>query len=595
MALIRAPIDTPIIDLDFKAKGQFLTAPWQKYFPGMQSRLEDAVNRPALDIREFNSLVSEGDYSLAINAAIANQATAGGGIVRAPAITLGISQKIAHASNVDFRGAGRRATTIKVLDGAAGSNFYDDASGGGRYAMLCMNYVEDARISGMTFDANSANNDWTARPFNHVIASGMKYSMAEDLWFKNNPVGYLVTGGGSPSAPFHIFSCEDNIFLRLVSVGTPWPTILEGSSGFASFAGLRNFWGWCFLSGLNDGGFTSNGATGNGIDEMFYRCGVNNSTGSMAGSGAAFAAEAATGMIVESCWAYNMDGYAGNIGYSSRGVRFLNFTGRNVGTLIFIGSGVGSVDEDIDIFNAYGEGGNGDGYGVLMSGSPKHVNIHDSYFRYFKKDGIADYTHGGSWRSIRRNKFYNIGKTIAGGGSVDACVRIDPQSLSVLSNVVVRDNEAVDDQGGAARTLDYGVYAFIPAGARNWDIRDNRADGIDGQFMYEASGTFASVENGKYENNDDTLYAMFESPIGAPVVAASTIVALCRTFHITGATAIDTVSLTPGLVTNKLRVFLDGPCNFTTGGNMAKAVTGVAGRILDLELDVGTNKWYPSY
>jgi hypothetical protein len=95
-------------------------------------------------------------------------------------------------------------------------------------------------------------------------------------------------------------------------------------------------------------------------------------------------------------------------------------------------------------------------------------------------------------------------------------------------------------------------------------------------------------------------YASFTSggdSVGAAIASATTIAPIGRITHITGTTAVATVTLPPSCPANGCRIVLipDGLWSTTNAGNIAIATTGVVSKALHLVYDTGTSKWYPSY
>ena len=86
--------------------------------------------------------------------------------------------------------------------------------------------------------------------------------------------------------------------------------------------------------------------------------------------------------------------------------------------------------------------------------------------------------------------------------------------------------------------------------------------------------------------------------VGAQLVAAATIAPTNLVHHITGATAVSTITVPPSLpATGGCFTLIPDAAGSTTstGGNIALATTTAASKQLILCYDPGTSKWYPSY
>ena len=83
---------------------------------------------------------------------------------------------------------------------------------------------------------------------------------------------------------------------------------------------------------------------------------------------------------------------------------------------------------------------------------------------------------------------------------------------------------------------------------------------------------------------------------GANVASATTITPTGEIFHVTGTTAIATITPPTGLTDcMQITIIPGGIFTTTTAGNIALATTAVVNRALTMTYDVTTSKWYPSY
>jgi len=78
--------------------------------------------------------------------------------------------------------------------------------------------------------------------------------------------------------------------------------------------------------------------------------------------------------------------------------------------------------------------------------------------------------------------------------------------------------------------------------------------------------------------------------VGTTVASATTIVAPSAVFHVTGTTAISTITIPYTGFTGQITIIPDGIFTFATGGNIAEAYTTIVGRAIQLVFD-GTT-WY---
>lgn len=87
-----------------------------------------------------------------------------------------------------------------------------------------------------------------------------------------------------------------------------------------------------------------------------------------------------------------------------------------------------------------------------------------------------------------------------------------------------------------------------------------------------------------------------DSPsVGSAVASATTIVPTGERFHVTGTTAIATITPPYPTFAGTIRIIPDGIFTTTTAGNIALASTAVVNKTLEMTYDPGTAKWTPSY
>lgn len=82
--------------------------------------------------------------------------------------------------------------------------------------------------------------------------------------------------------------------------------------------------------------------------------------------------------------------------------------------------------------------------------------------------------------------------------------------------------------------------------------------------------------------------------VGKAIASAATVIPAHRVHHITGTTAINTISVHAGFI-GEVRFIPDGAFTLGTSGNVAIASTAVVGRLMILQYDPVTSKFYPSY
>lgn len=84
--------------------------------------------------------------------------------------------------------------------------------------------------------------------------------------------------------------------------------------------------------------------------------------------------------------------------------------------------------------------------------------------------------------------------------------------------------------------------------------------------------------------------------VGVALASAATIAPRAYVTHVTGTTAINTVTVPPGLMNGgEIKLIPDALWSTTTAGNLAVATTAVIGKLLILTYDANTGKFYPSY
>jgi hypothetical protein len=85
---------------------------------------------------------------------------------------------------------------------------------------------------------------------------------------------------------------------------------------------------------------------------------------------------------------------------------------------------------------------------------------------------------------------------------------------------------------------------------------------------------------------------------GTAIASASTIAPILPVYHVTGTTAIATITVPSACVSGfdcNVGLIADGIWTTTTGGNIAVAITAIVGYRYDFTYDPGTSKWYPKF
>ena len=111
--------------------------------------------------------------------------------------------------------------------------------------------------------------------------------------------------------------------------------------------------------------------------------------------------------------------------------------------------------------------------------------------------------------------------------------------------------------------------------------------------------TQTAGNNTTYAASTAFVTAIQGRTIGTAITSASTISPLSPIVHITGTTAIGTITAPTGCTTAgtgcEVTLIPDGLWTTTTGGNIAIASTAVVSKAMIMVYDPSTTKWYPSY
>lgn len=116
--------------------------------------------------------------------------------------------------------------------------------------------------------------------------------------------------------------------------------------------------------------------------------------------------------------------------------------------------------------------------------------------------------------------------------------------------------------------------------------------GIDNQrrlILNSTLWTLATDTDNLYTDTEKTKLATINT-VGAAVASATTIVAPSAIFHVTGTTAISTITIPYTGFVGQITIIPDGAFTLATGGNIAEAYTAVVNRAIVLTYD-GTS-WY---
>ena len=149
----------------------------------------------------------------------------------------------------------------------------------------------------------------------------------------------------------------------------------------------------------------------------------------------------------------------------------------------------------------------------------------------------------------------------------------------------------------------YGLYVDAPTGAAS-TITNSYGIYIKNQTANTtATSHFAIDQDG---SSDTDYFAGFvqhdqiiQQKMGSAIASASTIAPTTPVVHVTGTTAIATITVPTQCGTSgyscTVRLIPDGAFTTTTGGNIALASTAVVSRVLEMTYDPASAKWYPSY
>jgi len=158
--------------------------------------------------------------------------------------------------------------------------------------------------------------------------------------------------------------------------------------------------------------------------------------------------------------------------------------------------------------------------------------------------------------------------------------------------------QVIDPSGNVAKLQSVGsngAYVGSQNAVPAYLISNNtRGLGLD------ASG---NVGVGTTTPTSDKIYwdvsGLEHNSIGAAIASATTIAPLAKITHITGTTAIATITAPTGCTTSgwscQLTLIPDGLWTTTTAGNIAIASTAVVSKAEIMTYDPATAKWYPSY
>lgn len=117
-------------------------------------------------------------------------------------------------------------------------------------------------------------------------------------------------------------------------------------------------------------------------------------------------------------------------------------------------------------------------------------------------------------------------------------------------------------------------------------------------FFIDVAGNMPGYIYSQTDNAAAQIGPNMGEPLGGDVSSASTIAPANTFFRVTGTTAIDTIT-PPATCSSGTVCCIDvaptAAFTTTTGGNIAKASTAVAGQLMRLCYNPSTSKWYPSY
>lgn len=160
--------------------------------------------------------------------------------------------------------------------------------------------------------------------------------------------------------------------------------------------------------------------------------------------------------------------------------------------------------------------------------------------------------------------------------------------------------ESVHIDGGAGTAPGQGTGGGFTAYGKN-------ASGNNGKALVEFGTSVAAIARVQHipasltptvcmdwnANGDTIPYGYVHQKVGANVASATTIAPTGQVFHVTGTTAIATISLPFTGFKGTIILIPDAAFTTTTADNIGIASTAVIGKALHMTFD-GT-KWYPSY
>lgn len=153
--------------------------------------------------------------------------------------------------------------------------------------------------------------------------------------------------------------------------------------------------------------------------------------------------------------------------------------------------------------------------------------------------------------------------------------------------------------GGSGVTFNGGVNIF-PSWLFGWGSSDSRS-ALDTSIARPAAG-LVDIGNGNTcatTTNCRDLRLRFQVDTVGTVASATTIAPANRINHITGTTAIVTITAPANFAATGfggcIELIPDAAFTTTTGGNIALASTATLNRTMEMCYDNGTTKWYPSY
>lgn len=128
------------------------------------------------------------------------------------------------------------------------------------------------------------------------------------------------------------------------------------------------------------------------------------------------------------------------------------------------------------------------------------------------------------------------------------------------------------------------------------------ANGTTNQWLFGyniQSGKSNYQQFGNTSITDTQINGIIERPVGTAIASATTIAPTQPMFHVTGTTAIQTITAPSACTTTgyacQLTIIPDGLWTTIIGGNIALATTAVVSKTLTMTYDPATSLWYPSY